>query len=156
MSAELIELSNALAQATERAAESAVAIHTEARGSSSGVVWRAGVIVTALGWLLHPVTPDQVPTLLYLGIGTQIGALLPIRWKAGMQTVSDPLLVATGLFAPGGGVGIVAWLALFDGRVRGRGLAWWAFGMLLALTYFVIVYRMFRGKVTLEGGGYGH
>jgi cytochrome bd ubiquinol oxidase subunit II len=36
------------------------------------------------------------------------------------------------------------------------GLAWWAFGMVLALTYFIIVYRMFRGKVTLEGGGYGH
>lgn len=36
------------------------------------------------------------------------------------------------------------------------GLIWWAFGMLLALTYFVIVYRMFRGKVSLEGGGYGH
>src|ERR1700722_563991 len=47
MSTELIELSNALAQATDRAAESVVAVHTEARGSSSGVVWRSGVIVTA-------------------------------------------------------------------------------------------------------------
>jgi S1-C subfamily serine protease len=47
MSAELIELSNALAQITERAARSTVAVHTEARGSSSGVVWRPGVIVTA-------------------------------------------------------------------------------------------------------------
>ena len=47
MSAELIELSNALAQATDRAAASAVAIHTESRGSSSGVVWRKAVIVTA-------------------------------------------------------------------------------------------------------------
>jgi cytochrome bd ubiquinol oxidase subunit II len=36
------------------------------------------------------------------------------------------------------------------------GLVWWAFGMLLALTYFAIVYRMFRGKVSLEGAGYGH
>jgi cytochrome d ubiquinol oxidase subunit II len=36
------------------------------------------------------------------------------------------------------------------------GLAWWAVGMVLALTYFVIIYRMFRGKVTLDGGGYGH
>jgi cytochrome bd-type quinol oxidase subunit 2 len=36
------------------------------------------------------------------------------------------------------------------------GLAWWAFGMCLAFTYFVIVYRMSRGKVSLEGGGYGH
>jgi S1-C subfamily serine protease len=47
MSAELIELSNTLARATDRAAASVVAVHTEARGSSSGVVWRPGVIVTA-------------------------------------------------------------------------------------------------------------
>src|SRR5260370_16568748 len=47
MSAELIELSNALAQATAHAAASVVAVHTEARGSSSGVIWREGVIVTA-------------------------------------------------------------------------------------------------------------
>jgi len=47
MSSELIDLSNALAGATDRAASAAVAIHTEARGSSSGVVWRAGVVVTA-------------------------------------------------------------------------------------------------------------
>ncbi|MFY9742530.1 MAG: cytochrome d ubiquinol oxidase subunit II [Candidatus Sulfotelmatobacter sp.] len=36
------------------------------------------------------------------------------------------------------------------------GLVWWTFGMLCALTYFVIVYRMFRGKVSLDGGGYEH
>ncbi len=36
------------------------------------------------------------------------------------------------------------------------GLIWWAFGMCLALLYFIIVYRMFRGKVSLEDGGYGH
>jgi S1-C subfamily serine protease len=47
MSKELIELSNALAQATVRGAASVVAVHTEARGSSSGVVCRSGVIVTA-------------------------------------------------------------------------------------------------------------
>jgi S1-C subfamily serine protease len=47
MSKELIELSNALALATGRAAASVVAIHTETRGSSSGIVWRAGVIVTS-------------------------------------------------------------------------------------------------------------
>jgi S1-C subfamily serine protease len=47
MSAELVALSNALALATDRAAASAVAVHTEPRGSSSGVVWRQGVIVTA-------------------------------------------------------------------------------------------------------------
>ncbi|MGD0569376.1 MAG: cytochrome d ubiquinol oxidase subunit II [Candidatus Sulfotelmatobacter sp.] len=36
------------------------------------------------------------------------------------------------------------------------GLVWWAFGMCLAFTYFFVVYRMFRGKVSLEGEGYGH
>jgi cytochrome d ubiquinol oxidase subunit II len=36
------------------------------------------------------------------------------------------------------------------------GLIWWSFGMLLALTYFVVIYRMFRGKVSLDGEGYGH
>jgi len=36
------------------------------------------------------------------------------------------------------------------------GLVWWSFGMCLAAGYFVIVYRMFRGKVKLEAGGYGH
>jgi S1-C subfamily serine protease len=47
MSKELIEFSNALAQATDRAAASVVAVHTETRGSSSGVLWRPGVIVTS-------------------------------------------------------------------------------------------------------------
>ena len=47
MSKELIEFSNALAQATERASASVVAVHTETRGSSSGIVWRPGVIVTS-------------------------------------------------------------------------------------------------------------
>src|SRR6202167_1256681 len=47
MSKELIEFSNALALATERSAASVVAIHTETRGSSSGIVWRPGVIVTS-------------------------------------------------------------------------------------------------------------
>jgi cytochrome d ubiquinol oxidase subunit II len=35
------------------------------------------------------------------------------------------------------------------------GLIWWGFGMCLAVVYFIVVYRMFRGKVSLDGG-YGH
>src|SRR3981189_103607 len=63
MSAELIELSNALAQAPARAAGAGVSIHTEARGSSSGVIWRDGVIVTAEHALrrdeeIHATLPD--------------------------------------------------------------------------------------------------
>lgn len=47
MSAELIELSNTLAQTTEKAAAFTVAVHTETHGSSSGVIWRPGIVVTA-------------------------------------------------------------------------------------------------------------
>jgi cytochrome d ubiquinol oxidase subunit II len=36
------------------------------------------------------------------------------------------------------------------------GLMWWGFGICLALIYFIIVYRMFRGKVSLDADGYGH
>jgi len=53
MSTQLVDLSNALARETDRAAASIVAIHTEARGSSSGVVWRTGVIITAEHALRH-------------------------------------------------------------------------------------------------------
>jgi cytochrome d ubiquinol oxidase subunit II len=34
------------------------------------------------------------------------------------------------------------------------GLVWWVLGAVLAVGYFVLVYRMFRGKVTLEEGHY--
>jgi S1-C subfamily serine protease len=53
MSKELIELSNALAQATDRAAASVVAVHTERRGSSSGIAWGSGVIITSEHALRH-------------------------------------------------------------------------------------------------------
>ena len=63
MSTELVDLSNALARETDRAAASLVAVHTESRGSSSGVVWRSGVIVTAEHALrrdeeIHVTLPD--------------------------------------------------------------------------------------------------
>jgi cytochrome d ubiquinol oxidase subunit II len=34
------------------------------------------------------------------------------------------------------------------------GLAWWLLGAVVAVGYFVFIYRMFRGKVRLESGGY--
>jgi putative nucleotidyltransferase with HDIG domain len=90
-----------------------------------------GVGVLPLGWLLHPYgqadLSSLLPPLLYLGVGTQIAALRPIPGRTGHLSVVDPLLVASGLVAPGVGVGVVAWLALFDGRVPGRTITWWAF-----------------------------
>ena len=34
------------------------------------------------------------------------------------------------------------------------GITWWCIGIVLAVAYFVFIFRMFRGKVRLEGGGY--
>jgi len=36
------------------------------------------------------------------------------------------------------------------------GLAWWSVGMILALSYFVFIYRKFRGKVRLEAAEEGY
>jgi serine protease DegQ len=47
MASQLVELSNALAAATEQAAATVVAVHSEPRGSASGIIWRPGVIVTS-------------------------------------------------------------------------------------------------------------
>jgi cytochrome d ubiquinol oxidase subunit II len=34
------------------------------------------------------------------------------------------------------------------------GITWWCVGAVLAIGYFTFLFRMFRGKVRLEGGGY--
>ncbi|MDP8951326.1 MAG: cytochrome d ubiquinol oxidase subunit II [Actinomycetota bacterium] len=34
------------------------------------------------------------------------------------------------------------------------GLVWWTIGMLLAAVYFILIYRLFRGKVRLDDEGY--
>ena len=34
------------------------------------------------------------------------------------------------------------------------GFTWWSLGLILALGYFTLLFRMFRGKVRLEGEGY--
>jgi cytochrome d ubiquinol oxidase subunit II len=34
------------------------------------------------------------------------------------------------------------------------GLMWWSIGIILAAIYFIVIYRLFRGKVSLEDEGY--
>src|SRR6185436_14533956 len=53
------DLSNALAGAVEQASKSVFAVHGRPRLPSTGVLWRAGLIVTAN----HTVEPDRDVTL---------------------------------------------------------------------------------------------
>jgi cytochrome bd ubiquinol oxidase subunit II len=46
--------------------------------------------------------------------------------------------------------------ALSSAHTLRVGLAWWSVGMVLAVLYTVIVYRLFRGKVPTDVSGYGH
>lgn len=91
-------------------------------------------------WVVSPLRTNSLLTLLYLGIGLQIAALRPIPWRKGYQSAADSLLIAIGLTAPGAGVAVVAWLAMFDGRVPGRTITWWAFlfnRSMVAVSYVV-------------------
>ena len=36
------------------------------------------------------------------------------------------------------------------------GFVWWSIAMVLAATYFIFIYRMFRGKVRVEEGATDH
>jgi S1-C subfamily serine protease len=117
MSAELIELSNALAQSTERAAANVVAVHAESRGSASGVVWRAGVIVTAEHALrrdedIHATLPDgRVVTATLAGRdpSTDIAVL-----KCAEASAAVPVFGDVAALKPGS-------LTLVVGRTRASG-----------------------------------
>src|SRR5438270_8185414 len=85
----------------------------------------SSLVMVGFGELVHPIQAKSLPALLYIGVGTQIAALLPIRWRTGVQSWLDPLLIAGGLVTPGAGPGLLAWLATFDGRVPGRTTTWW-------------------------------
>jgi S1-C subfamily serine protease len=104
MSTELIDLSNALARETDRAAASVVAIHTEARGSSSGVVWRNGIIVTAEHALrrdeeIHVTLPDGrvVPaTLAGRDASTDLAVLKCAEAASPVGEISDAAAIKPG------------------------------------------------------------
>jgi S1-C subfamily serine protease len=117
MSTELIDLSNALARETDRATASIVAIHTEARGSSSGVVWRSGTIVTAEHALrrdeeIHVTMPDGriVPaTLAGRDASTDLAVLKCAEATSPVAEISDVSTIKPGS------------LVLVVGRTRASG-----------------------------------
>jgi S1-C subfamily serine protease len=104
MSTELIDLSNALARETDRAASSVAAIHTEARGSSSGVIWRKGIIVTAEHALrrdeeIHVTLPDGriVPAALAgRDASTDLAVLKCAEATSSVAEISDAAAVKPG------------------------------------------------------------
>ncbi len=117
MSTELIDLSNALARETERAAASIVALHTEARGSSSGVVWRTGIIVTAEHALrrdeeIHVTLPDGrvvAATLAGRDASTDLAVLKCAEATSPVAEISDVSTIKPGS------------LVLVVGRTRASG-----------------------------------
>jgi len=89
--------------------------------------------------------PKGKPRLAFLGSTLYIAAMMVGAVFALYPVVlpaSDPDYSLTIFNAAAGHHGLVV------------GIAWWSLGLGLALGYFVFIYRMFRGKVQLEGGGY--
>src|SRR5438094_9404409 len=84
----------------------------------------SGLIVVPLGWIVHPLNLAITPQLVYLGVATQIAALMPIKWHRGTQMVWTAPMVAIGLQAPGAGVALAGWLCTYDGRLPGRDYPW--------------------------------
>lgn len=116
---------------------------------------------------------EQHPVLFAAPVAVVVGLVLTwlgVRGKssgrafAGMTVYLAAMLVgaAGGLYpvllpnvAPGGHDLTVA-NALAGEHTLRIGLVWWTLGTLMALTYFVVVYWLFRGKVPEDLEGYGH
>ena len=91
---------------------------------------------TRKGKELHPF----LASCIYI-TGMLVGAV-PALYPVVLPASSDPSNSLTIYNAAAGHHGLIV------------GLVWWALGMILSVGYFVFIYRMFRGKVQLEGGGY--
>jgi S1-C subfamily serine protease len=118
MSAEWIAISNALADATQKAAVHAVAVHTEPRGSSSGIIWRPGLIVTAE----HALRGDE-DIQVTLPSGNVVSAKLQGRDPSTDLAVlkCEPATTAPGGFADSSAIR-PGQLTLVVGRTRASGL----------------------------------
>ena len=89
------------------------------------VILLSAAAIVVVGWWVHPVVADVLPKLAYLALMTQVAALMPLRWRRGVQTLDSMPLVAAALVAPGAGVALLAWLCLFDGRRPSQDFPLW-------------------------------
>jgi putative nucleotidyltransferase with HDIG domain len=84
-----------------------------------------GSVIVGTSLVCFPIDPHKLLALLYLAAFTQIAALMPIRWRHGVQYLDTMPLIAIALLSPGSGVTIVAWIMIFDGRRPNRELELW-------------------------------
>ena len=102
-----------------------------------------GGLLLLLEWRIDPFLPQwtTVGELVYLGVGVQLSALMPLKMESGIHYMGSLFLMAAGLVAPGLGVSLVAWLTVYDGRKPGRDIPIYAFlynGANYAVTYGVM------------------
>jgi cytochrome d ubiquinol oxidase subunit II len=92
------------------------------------------------GILKHAEKMAFVASALYI-VGMLVGAAFAL-YPVVLPASTDPALNLTIYNTAAGEHGLAV------------GFTWWIFGMILALGYFTLLFRMFKGKVRLEGEGY--
>ena len=92
------------------------------------------------GMLKHSEKMAFVASALYI-VGMLVGAAFAL-YPVVLPASTDPALNLTIYNTAAGEHGLTV------------GITWWILGMILALGYFTLLFRMFKGKVKLEGEGY--
>lgn len=108
-----------------------------------------GVVYGSLGVMIYAMRKGQdvaaeklafVASALYI-VGMLVGAAFAL-YPIVLPSSTDPALNLTIYNTAAGHHGLTV------------GFTWWILGMILALCYFTLLFRMFKGKVRLEGEGY--
>jgi len=103
------------------------------------------VVYAALALMIYAMRKGEdktafVGSALYI-VGMLVGAAFAL-YPVVLPASTDPALNLTIYNTAAGQHGLTV------------GLTWWILGMILALGYFTLLFRMFKGKVRLEGEGY--
>jgi len=103
------------------------------------------VVYGALALMIYAIRKGEdktafVGSALYI-VGMLVGAAFAL-YPVVLPSSSDPALNLTISNTAAGQHGLTV------------GLTWWILGMILALGYFTLLFRMFKGKVRIEGEGY--
>jgi cytochrome bd ubiquinol oxidase subunit II len=108
-----------------------------------------GVVYGSLGLMIYAIRKGQhlayeklafVGSALYI-VGMLVGAAFALYPNV-LPSSTDPALNLTIYNTAAGHHGLVV------------GVTWWILGMILAVGYFTLLFRMFKGKVGVEGEGY--